>query len=173
MLKLDRPTEFQSEQLSTLIIIYLLVSFKSIVTNHEPSGSRFFFTRSIYHITCSLLEKYGYDKIITTLWNIPTIEYYDPFKFLRYGESRSRKLQVITLINLNNTWKRARLKQTCCANMCTFLRAESSFIWYNFSFATIYLSRYMFIKNWDFDVLPITFDENFMLRSLAESMKYD
>ena len=31
----------------------------------------------------------------------------------------------------------------------------------------------MFILNWDFDVLPITFDENFMLSSLAESMKYD
>ena len=28
----------------------------------------------------------------------------------------------------------------------------------------------MFILNWDFDVLPITFDENFMLCSLAESM---
>ena len=31
----------------------------------------------------------------------------------------------------------------------------------------------MFILNWDFDALPITFDENFMLCSLAESMKYD
>ena len=31
----------------------------------------------------------------------------------------------------------------------------------------------MFILNWDFDVLPTTFDENFMLCSLAESMKYD
>ena len=31
----------------------------------------------------------------------------------------------------------------------------------------------MFILNWDFDVLPITFDEIFMLFSLAESMKYD
>ena len=31
----------------------------------------------------------------------------------------------------------------------------------------------MFILNWDFDVLPITSDENFMLCSLAESMKYD
>ena len=31
----------------------------------------------------------------------------------------------------------------------------------------------MFILNWDFDVLPITCDENFMLCSLAESMKYD
>ena len=31
----------------------------------------------------------------------------------------------------------------------------------------------MFILNWYFDVLPITFDENFMLCSLAESMKYD
>ena len=31
----------------------------------------------------------------------------------------------------------------------------------------------MFILNWDFDVLPITFDENLMLGSLAESMKYD
>ena len=30
----------------------------------------------------------------------------------------------------------------------------------------------MFILNWDFDVLPITFNEN-MLCSLAESMKYD
>ena len=39
-----------------------------------------------------------------------------------------------------------------------------------FCFATIYLSRYMFILNWDFDILPITFDENFMLCFLAESM---
>ena len=31
----------------------------------------------------------------------------------------------------------------------------------------------MFMLNWDFDVLPIIFDENFMLCSLAESMKYD
>ena len=31
----------------------------------------------------------------------------------------------------------------------------------------------MFILNRDFDVLPITFDENFMLYPLAESMKYD
>ena len=31
----------------------------------------------------------------------------------------------------------------------------------------------MFISNWDFDVLPITFDKNFMLCSLAESMTYD
>ena len=31
----------------------------------------------------------------------------------------------------------------------------------------------MIILNWDFDFLPITFDENFMLCSLAESMKYD
>ena len=31
----------------------------------------------------------------------------------------------------------------------------------------------MFILNWDFEVLPITVDENFMLCSLAESMKYD
>ena len=30
----------------------------------------------------------------------------------------------------------------------------------------------MFILNRDFDVLPIIFDENFMLCSLAESMKY-
>ena len=37
-----------------------------------------FFTRSIYHIKYSLLEKYGYDKIIATLLNIPTIEYNDP-----------------------------------------------------------------------------------------------
>ena len=28
----------------------------------------------------------------------------------------------------------------------------------------------MLILNWDFDILPITFDENFMLCSLAESM---
>ena len=70
-------TEFQSEQLSTLIIIYLLVSFESIVNNHEP-GSRVFFTRSIYHITYSLLENYGHEKIIATLLNMPTIEYYDP-----------------------------------------------------------------------------------------------
>ena len=28
----------------------------------------------------------------------------------------------------------------------------------------------MIILNWDFDVLPIIFDENFMLCSLAESM---
>ena len=48
-----------------------------IVNNYEP-GSRLFFTRSIYHITYSLLEKYGYDKIIATLLNILTIEYYDP-----------------------------------------------------------------------------------------------
>ena len=31
----------------------------------------------------------------------------------------------------------------------------------------------MIILNWDFDVLPITFDENFMLCSLAESVNYD
>ena len=31
----------------------------------------------------------------------------------------------------------------------------------------------MFILNWYFDVLPITFDDNFMLSSLAESMLYD
>ena len=32
----------------------------------------------------------------------------------------------------------------------------------------------MSILNWDFNVLPITFDENFiMLCSLAESTKYD
>ena len=31
----------------------------------------------------------------------------------------------------------------------------------------------MFILNKDFDVLPITFDENFMLCSAAEPMKYD
>ena len=31
----------------------------------------------------------------------------------------------------------------------------------------------MFILNWEYDVLPITFDENFMLCPLAESMKYD
>ena len=31
----------------------------------------------------------------------------------------------------------------------------------------------MFILNWDLEVLPITFDENFMLCSLAVSMKYD
>ena len=31
----------------------------------------------------------------------------------------------------------------------------------------------MFILNWDFDVLSITFDENFMLCSLVKSMKYD
>ena len=31
----------------------------------------------------------------------------------------------------------------------------------------------MFILFWDIDVLPIPFDENFMLCSLAESMKYD
>ena len=31
----------------------------------------------------------------------------------------------------------------------------------------------MFILNWDFDVLPITFDENFTLCSLAESLEYD
>ena len=30
----------------------------------------------------------------------------------------------------------------------------------------------MIILIWDFDVLPITFDENFMLCSLAESMNY-
>ena len=131
-----------------------------------------FFTRSIYHITYSLLEKYGYEKIIATLLNMPTIELMTP-KFLRYGEPR--KWQVITLINLYDTSKRARLKQTCCAHMYTFLRAESesSFIWYTFCFATIYLTRYMFILNWDFDVLPINLDENFMLCSLAESMKYD
>ena len=47
------------------------------VNNHKP-GSRRFFTRSIYHITDSLLEKYGYEKIIATLLHIPTIEYHDP-----------------------------------------------------------------------------------------------
>ena len=31
----------------------------------------------------------------------------------------------------------------------------------------------MLILNWDFDALPINFDENFMLCSLAESMKYE
>ena len=31
----------------------------------------------------------------------------------------------------------------------------------------------MFILNWDFDVLPITLNENVMLCSLAKSMKYD
>ena len=31
----------------------------------------------------------------------------------------------------------------------------------------------MFILNWNFDFLPITFDENFMRCSLAESLKYD
>ena len=31
----------------------------------------------------------------------------------------------------------------------------------------------MLILNWDFDVLPKTFDEYFMLCFLAESMKYD
>ena len=31
----------------------------------------------------------------------------------------------------------------------------------------------MFILNWDFDVLPITFDENFKFCFLAMSMKYD
>ena len=31
----------------------------------------------------------------------------------------------------------------------------------------------MLILNWDFDVLSITFYENFMLCSLAESIKYD
>ena len=53
------------------------MSFYPIVNNHEP-GSQFFFTRSIYYITYSLLEKYGYEKIIVTLLNTPTIEYYDP-----------------------------------------------------------------------------------------------
>ena len=33
---------------------------------------------SIYHITYTLLEKYGYEKIIEKLFNMPTIEYYDP-----------------------------------------------------------------------------------------------
>ena len=49
----------------------------TIVNNHEP-GSRFIFTRSIYNITYSLLEKYGHEKIIATLLYTPTIEYYDP-----------------------------------------------------------------------------------------------
>ena len=31
----------------------------------------------------------------------------------------------------------------------------------------------MIFLNWDFDVFPITFDENFMLCSLAEPMNYD
>ena len=31
----------------------------------------------------------------------------------------------------------------------------------------------MFFLNWDFDDLPKTFDDNSMLCSLAESMKYD
>ena len=31
----------------------------------------------------------------------------------------------------------------------------------------------MVILNWEFDVFPVTFDENFMLCSLAESMQYD
>ena len=31
----------------------------------------------------------------------------------------------------------------------------------------------MIILNWDFDVLSITFDENFMLCSLVDSMTYD
>ena len=31
----------------------------------------------------------------------------------------------------------------------------------------------MFILNWDFNALLITFDENFMLCSSAESMKFD
>ena len=58
------------------------------------------------------------------------------------------------------------------ADMCTFLRAKSSLIWYKFWFATTYLSRYMFILNSDFDVLPTIFDKKFMLCSLAKSMKY-
>ena len=33
--------------------------------------------------------------------------------------------------------------------------------------------KYMIILNWDFDVLPITFDDNFILCSLAELMNYD
>ena len=37
-----------------------------------------FFTRSIYRIIDSLLEKYGHEKIIATLLNYPTIESYDP-----------------------------------------------------------------------------------------------
>ena len=31
----------------------------------------------------------------------------------------------------------------------------------------------MIILNWDFDVLPVTFDENFMFCSSAELMNYD
>ena len=31
----------------------------------------------------------------------------------------------------------------------------------------------MIILNWDFDVLPIIFDANFMFWFLAESMNYD
>ena len=56
-----------------------------------------------------------------------------------------------------------------CARSC----AQRALLYGIHFFATIYLSRYMFILNWVFDVLPITFDENFMLCSLAESMKYD
>ena len=134
------------------------------VNNHEPR-SRCFFTRYIFHITYSLLEKYGYEKIIAALLHIPTIEYHDlaltsarfcarvvsllfrvyakciwldeimTLKFLRYGEPR--KLQVITF---SKPRKRARLKQTCCAHIYTFSRAKISFIWYKFCFATIYLS---------------------------------
>ena len=71
---MDIPAEFQRVQLRTLLIRDLLVSFKPIVNNHKP-GSRFLFARSINHITYSLLEKYGYDKIIATLFNSPTIEF--------------------------------------------------------------------------------------------------
>ena len=44
----------------------------------EPVTPVFFSLGLFYHITYSLLEKYGYEQIIATLLNMPTIEYYDP-----------------------------------------------------------------------------------------------
>ena len=73
-------------------------------------------------------------------------------KFLQYGEPR--KLQVLTFSK--PVWYlKAR------AFEADMLRAD------------MYVLADMFILNWDFNVLPITFDENFMLCSLAESMNYD
>ena len=54
--------------------------------------------------------------------------------------------KYLLLANLYDTWKRARLKQTCCAQICTFLRTKSSFVCYKCCFATIYFSRYVHFK---------------------------
>ena len=79
-------------------------------------------------------------------------------KFLRYG--KPRKLQVITFSK--PVWYlKAR------AFEADMLRA------YVHVLARKELFHMVYILNWDFDVLPITFDENLLLCSLAESMNYN